>query len=95
MTESGSWFLEFASQGSAKIQWYLLQRVEPIYPNFNDFFQLLEEKGIEWARRNEELQRELRQALRSSIYDTEREVASVNTLEQVPLYFNWTLGPMS
>ena len=51
-------------------------------------FQLLEEKGIEWARRNEELQRELRQALRTSIYDTERETASVNTLEQVKIQLN-------
>jgi hypothetical protein len=46
-------------------------------------FQLLEEKGIEWARRNEDLQRELRQALRSSLYDTEREATSVTILEQV------------
>lgn len=44
--------------------------------------QLLEERGIEWARRNEELQRDLRQALRSSLYDTEREAISVTTLEQ-------------
>ena len=47
------------------------------------YFQLLEEKGIEWARRNEDLQRELRHALTSSIYDTEREASSVNTLQQV------------
>ena len=46
-------------------------------------FYLLEEKGIEWARRNEDLQRELRQALRSSLYDTEREATSVTILEQV------------
>ena len=39
-----------------------------------------------WARRNEDLQRELRQALRSSLYDTEREAISVTTLEQVFLF---------
>ena len=65
------------------IHFTLFASVKTLY-----LFQLLEERGIEWARRNEDLQRELRQALRSSICDTEREAASVNTLEQVIL--KWT-----
>ena len=49
--------------------------------------QNLQEKETEWVRKNETLRRDLRHAIRSSIHDTEREVESIDNLEQVPHFF--------
>ena len=43
----------------------------------------LQEKECDWVTKNENLRRDLRQAIRSSIQDTEREVESIDNLEQV------------
>ena len=51
---------------------------------------VLQDKECEWANKNEALRRDLRQAIRSSMADTEREVESLGNLEQVQNYF--TLG---
>lgn len=53
--------------------------------NYSHIFQTIEEKECEWARKNEALRRDLRHAIRSSIQDTEREAASLDSLEQVLL----------
>jgi len=42
----------------------------------------LQEKECDWVTKNENLRRDLRQAIRSSIQDTEREVESIDNLEQ-------------
>lgn len=42
----------------------------------------LQDKEVEWAKKNEALRKDLRQAIRSSIQDTEREVESIGNLEQ-------------
>jgi len=42
----------------------------------------LQDKECEWANRNEALRKDLRQAIRSSIADTERETESLENLEQ-------------
>lgn len=42
----------------------------------------LQDKECEWAKRNEALRKDLRQAIRSSIADTERETESLENLEQ-------------
>merc|ERR1711997_287045 len=42
----------------------------------------LQDKECEWASRNEALRKDLRQAIRSSIADTERESESLENLEQ-------------
>ena len=47
------------------------------------FFQTLQDKECEWAKRNEALRKDLRQAIRCSIADTERETESLENLEQV------------
>lgn len=44
--------------------------------------QTLQDKECEWVHKNEELRRDLRQAIRTSIQDTEREVESIDNLEQ-------------
>ena len=49
--------------------------------------QNLQEKETEWVRKNETLRRDLRHAIRSSIHDTEREVESIDNLEQVNVSF--------
>merc|ERR1719414_624897 len=43
---------------------------------------VLQGKECEWAHKNEALRRDLRQAIRSSMADTEREVESLGNLEQ-------------
>jgi len=43
---------------------------------------VLQDKECEWANKNEALRRDLRQAIRSSMADTEREVESLGNLEQ-------------
>ena len=43
----------------------------------------LQEKECDWVTKNENLRRDLRTAIRSSIQDTEREVESIDNLEQV------------
>merc|ERR1711983_219862 len=43
---------------------------------------VLQDKECEWAHKNEALRRDLRQAIRSSMADTEREVESLGNLEQ-------------
>ena len=48
---------------------------------------VLQDKECEWANKNEALRRDLRQAIRSSMADTEREVESLGNLEQVQNYF--------
>ena len=48
---------------------------------------VLQDKECEWANKNEALRRDLRQAIRSSMADTEREVESLGNLEQVRNYF--------
>ena len=50
---------------------------------FSFLFQTLQDKECEWAKRNEALRKDLRQAIRSSIADTERETESLENLEQV------------
>ena len=47
------------------------------------YLQTLQDKECEWAKRNEALRKDLRQAIRSSIADTERETESLENLEQV------------
>lgn len=47
----------------------------------------LQEKECDWVTKNENLRRDLRQAIRSSIQDTEREVESIDNLEQVNVSF--------
>jgi hypothetical protein len=49
---------------------------------------MLQDKECDWARKNEALRRDLRQAIRSSINDTDRESESLENLEQVcpPLF---------
>jgi len=44
--------------------------------------QNLQEKECDWVTKNENLRRDLRTAIRSSIQDTEREVESIDNLEQ-------------
>jgi hypothetical protein len=44
--------------------------------------QMLQDKECDWARKNEALRRDLRQAIRSSINDTDRESESLENLEQ-------------
>ena len=49
---------------------------------------VLQDKECEWAHKNEALRRDLRQAIRSSMADTEREVESLGNLEQVKVFEN-------
>lgn len=44
--------------------------------------QTIQEKECDWVKRNERLRQDLREALRSSIEDTEREAESLGNLEQ-------------
>ena len=46
---------------------------------------VLQDKECEWAHKNEALRRDLRQAIRCSMADTEREVESLGNLEQVKI----------
>ena len=48
--------------------------------------QTLHEKECDWVTKNENLRRDLRTAIRSSIQDTEREVESIDNLEQVYVF---------
>ena len=57
--------------------------------------QNLQEKETEWVRKNETLRRDLRHAIRSSIHDTEREVESIDNLEQVTHFFASVFVTMS
>lgn len=50
------------------------------------FYQTLQDKECEWAKKNEVLRKDLRETIRSSIQDTEREAESLGNLEQVILY---------
>ena len=54
--------------------------------------QTLQDKECEWAKRNEALRKDLRQAIRSSIADTERETESLENLEQVIIFSKVTRG---
>ena len=49
-------------------------------------------KECDWANKNQILQKELRETLRSALQDTEREEHSLTSLEQVKLFYTTRLG---